>query len=156
VAQKNLSNGDIHERRKQVDSGHHGLSVSRQSELLGLLRFTHDDGPTPVRESTLGVMARIDAHYLEDPWGGSHRMASYLARAGILISRDRVRNLRRCTGSRALDQKPLATVRDHPAEYFSCIVDLNQVVVIDQVWAIDTQPCSSRSGLTMSGAGTVQ
>ena len=54
--------------------------------------------PTPVRESTLRIMARIDALYLEDPCSGSRRMVDYLARDGIPISRDRVRNLMRRIG----------------------------------------------------------
>ena len=64
---KNLSSCDARELRKLVDSNHPELSVSRQCELLGLHRSTHYYRPTPVRESTLGVMARIDVRYLEDP-----------------------------------------------------------------------------------------
>ena len=51
-----------------------------------------------MRESTLSIMARIDALYLVDPCSGSRRMVEYLAREGIPISRDRVRNLMRCQG----------------------------------------------------------
>jgi len=51
-----------------------------------------------VRESTLRIMARIDALYLDDPCSGSRRMVEYLAREGIPISRDRVRNLMRRQG----------------------------------------------------------
>ena len=56
----------------------------------------------PVRESTLRIMARIDALYLEDPTAGSRRMVQYLARDAIPISRDRVRNLMRRMGLRAI------------------------------------------------------
>ena len=38
-------------------------------------------------------MARIDAPYLENPCSGSRWLVEYLAREGIPISRDRVRNL---------------------------------------------------------------
>ena len=38
-----------------------------------------------MRESTLRIMARIDALYLEDPCSGSRRMVEYLAREGIPI-----------------------------------------------------------------------
>ena len=65
---------------------------------LGLPRSTHDYRPTPVRESTLRIMARIDALYLDDPCSGSRRMVEYLAREGIPISRDRVRKLMRRQG----------------------------------------------------------
>ena len=82
-------------------------------------------------------MARIDALYLEDPCSGSRRMVDYLAREGIPISRDRVRNLMRRMGLRAIYQKPRTTVPGDPAERFPCLVDLRQVTTVDQVWATD-------------------
>ena len=95
---KNLNCFDAHELRKLVDPDHPELSVSRQCALLGLPRSTLYYRPTPVRESTQQIMARIDSLYLEDPCSGSHRMVEYLAREGIPISRDRVRNLMRRQG----------------------------------------------------------
>ena len=95
---KNLSCSDARELRKLVDPNHPELSISRQCALLGLPRSTHDYRPTPVRESTLSIMARIDALYLDDPCSGSRLMVEYLAREGIPISRDRVRNLMRRQG----------------------------------------------------------
>jgi hypothetical protein len=85
-----------------VDHDHPDLSVSRQCALLGLPRSTLYYRPIPLRESTLRIMASIDALYLEDPCSGSRRMVDYLAREGIPISRDRVRNLMRCMGLRAI------------------------------------------------------
>ncbi len=82
-------------------------------------------------------MARIDSLYLEDPCSGSRRMVDYLAREGIPISRDRVRNLMRRMGLRAIYQKPRTTVPGDPAERFPCLVDLRQVTTVDQVWATD-------------------
>jgi putative transposase len=46
---------------------------------VGLTRSTLYYRPMPVRESTLRIMARIVALYLEDPCGGSRRMVDYLA-----------------------------------------------------------------------------
>ena len=89
MAQKNLSCSEAHELRKLVDHDQPELSVSRQCVLLGLARSTLYYRPVPVRESTLRIMARIDALYLEDPCSGSRRMVAYLAREGIPISRDR-------------------------------------------------------------------
>jgi transposase len=82
-------------------------------------------------------MERIDALYLEDPCSGSRRMVGYLARDGIPISRDRVRNLMRRMGLRAIYQKPRTTVPGDPSERFPCLVDLNVVTAVDQVWATD-------------------
>ena len=105
--------------------------------LLGLPRSTLYYRPTPVRESTLRIMARIDALYLEDPCSGSRRMVAYLARDEIPISRDRVRNLMRRMGLRAIYQKPRTTVPGDPFERFPCLVDLSMVTAVDQVWATD-------------------
>ena len=82
-------------------------------------------------------MARIDALYLDDPCSGSRRMVEYLAREGIPISRDRARNLMRRMGLRAIYRKPRTTIPGDPAERFPCLVDLNAVTAVDQVWATD-------------------
>jgi putative transposase len=62
---KSLSCSDARELRKLVDHDHPELSVSRQCVLLGLPRSTLYYRSVPVRESTLRIMARIDALYLE-------------------------------------------------------------------------------------------
>ena len=93
--------------------------------------------PVPVRESTLRIMARLDALYLEDPCSGSRRMVDYLANEGIPIGRDRIRNLMRRMGLRAIYQKPRTTVPGQPSERFPCLVDLKQITAVDQVWATD-------------------
>jgi len=90
-----------------------------------------------VRESTIKIMAKIDALYLEDPCSGSRRMVDYLAREGIPISRDRVRKLMRRMGLRAIYQQPRTTVPGDPSERFPCLVDLRLVTAVDQVWATD-------------------
>ena len=82
-------------------------------------------------------MARVDSLYLEDPCSGSRRMVVYLARDGIPISRVRVRNLMRRMGLRAIYQKPRTTVPGDPAKRFPCLVDLNQITAVDQIWATD-------------------
>ena len=82
-------------------------------------------------------MARIDALYLEDPCSESRRIVDYLAREGIPISRDRVRNLIRRMGLRAIYQKHRTTVPCKPSERYPCLVDLKLVTAVDQVWPTD-------------------
>jgi len=114
--------------------------------LLGLARSTLYYQPISVRESTLRIMARIDVLYLEDPCSGSRRMVDYLARDGIPISRDRVRNLMQRMGLRAIYQKPRTTVPGHPSVRFTCLVDLSMVTAVDQVWATDITYIPMRKG----------
>ena len=82
-------------------------------------------------------MARIDALYLEDPCSGSRRMVTYLARDGIPISRDRVRNPIHRMGLRAIYQKPRTTVLGDSSERFPCLVDLREITAVDQARATD-------------------
>jgi putative transposase len=91
-------------------------------------------------------MARIDAIYLEDPSSGSRRIVHYLAREGIPISRERVRNLMRCMGLRAIYQKPRTTIPGSSSKRFPCLVDLDQITSIDQVWATDITYIPMRKG----------
>ena len=91
-------------------------------------------------------MARVDAIYLEDPSSGSRRIVHYLAREGIPISRDRVRDLSGRMGLRAIYQKPRTTIPGSPSERFPCLVDLDKVTSIDQVWATDITYIPMRKG----------
>jgi putative transposase len=93
--------------------------------------------PMPVRESTLRIMARNDAFYLEDPCSGSRRIVDLLAREGIPTSSDRARYLSRRMGLRAIYQKPRTTVQGNPSERFPRLVDVNTVTAVDRVWATD-------------------
>jgi putative transposase len=58
-------------------------------------------------------------------------MVDYLARDEIPISRDRVRNLMRRMGLRAIYQKPRTTVPGEPSERFPCLVDIKKVKAVD-------------------------
>jgi putative transposase len=64
-------------------------------------------------------------------------MVDYLAREGIPISRDRARNLMRRMGLRAIYRKPRTTVPGDPSKRFPCLLDVNTVTAMDQVWATD-------------------
>ena len=91
-------------------------------------------------------MARIDALLLEAPTSGSRRIVHYLAREGIPISRDRVRNLMRRMGLRAIHQKPRTTIPGEPSIRYPCLVDLNRITEPDQVWATDITYIPLRKG----------
>jgi len=52
---------------------------------------------------------------------------------GIPISRDRVRNLMRRMGLRAIYQKPHTTLPGNPTEHFPGLADLSLDTAVDQV-----------------------
>jgi putative transposase len=139
---KILSCSDARELPKLVDHDHPELSVSNQCALLGLPRSTVYYRPTPVRQSTLQIMARIDAFYLEDPCSGSRRMVADLATEGIPIRRVRIRYLMRRMGLRVIYQKPRTTVPGDPSERFPCLVDLREVTAVDHAGLIQSSVMS--------------
>jgi putative transposase len=88
----------------------------------------------------------IDAFYLEHPCSGSRRMVDDLARVGIPIRYDRLRNLVRRMVLRTIYQKPRTTVPGDPSGRFPCLVDLDMVTAVDQVWATDITCIPLRHG----------
>jgi hypothetical protein len=62
---KTLNCSEARELLGLVDHDHPEPSLSRQWALLGLPQSTLSDPPTPVRDSTLRIMATIDALYLD-------------------------------------------------------------------------------------------
>ena len=105
-------------------------------------------GPTPIdvllpAETGAGIDAadhdqdRCPLSGRSVQWQPPDRMVEYLARECIPISRDRVRNLMRRMGLRAIYQKPRTTVPGEPSERFPCLVDFKQVRAADQIWATD-------------------
>lgn len=73
---------------------------------------------TPVRESTPGVTARINALYLVASCSDSRRMVHYLAADYIPISEDHVRNFMPRMGLQAIYQKQRTTCRGiHPSAF---------------------------------------
>lgn len=91
-------------------------------------------------------MARIDAFYLDDPTTGCRRLVGFQNRDGIPISRERIRNLIRRMGLRAIHLKPRTTVPGEPPVRFPCLVDVRGVTAPDQVWATDITDIPRRKG----------
>jgi len=86
------------------------------------------------------MIARIVDLYLEDFC--RRRMADYLAREGIQISRDRVHKLICWMSLLAIYQNP-TTVSGDLTERSPWLVDIWRVTTVDQVWALDiTSRCA--------------
>ena len=51
--------------------GHHGLSIAKQAQALGISRGSVYYLPRPVSSADLAVMRRIDEVHLEFPFAGS-------------------------------------------------------------------------------------
>ncbi len=65
----------------------HPLPVVRQCQLLNVARSTAYYQPTPVSETTLALMRRIDELHLHYPFAGARMLRELLRLEGHVIGR---------------------------------------------------------------------
>ena len=115
----------------------HPLPVRRQCQLLKLARSTAYYQPTPVSETALALMRRIDALHLAHPFAGARMLRDLLRQEGHAIGRRHVATLMRRMGLEALYRKPSLS-RRHPAHRIHpyLLRDL-KISRPNHVWAAD-------------------
>lgn len=65
----------------------HALSLSRQTDLLGISRGSLYYEPRPTSEDDLKLMRRIDELHMEYPFAGSRMMKGLLRQEGFTAGR---------------------------------------------------------------------
>ncbi len=115
----------------------HPLPVRRQCQLLKLARSTAYYQPTPVSETALTLMRRIDELHLQYPFAGARMLRDLVRHEGHAIGRRHVATLMRRMGLEALYRKPHLS-RRHPAHtiYPYLLRDLT-INRPNHVWAAD-------------------
>jgi len=85
------------EKVKCIEGRNKTLSISRQCELLQLLRFSYYRPRSSLAEGpdNLELMRLIDEEFLRHPFYGSRKMKVYLSRKGISVNRKRIQRLMR-------------------------------------------------------------
>ncbi len=126
----------VEARRQMIDREHPFISLSRQTELLGMSRsgFYYQPRLNPYEEL---LMRLIDEIYMEFPCYGSRKIKKQLAHQDHPVCRERVQRLMRIMGIEAIYPKPRTSV-PHPDHkvyaYLLRGVDVNRV---NQVWSCD-------------------
>ena len=124
----------------------HPLPVVRQCQLLGVARSTADDQPTPVADSELALMRRIDELPLQYPVAGARMLRDLLRQDGQAIGRRRVASLMRRMGITAVYRKPCTSQR-HPAHrIYPDLLRGLAIVRPNHVWAADIPYIPMRRG----------
>ena len=115
----------------------HPLPVRRQCQLLKLARSTAYYQSTPVSETALALMRRIDELHLQYPFAGARMLRDLLRQEGQAVGRRHVATLMRRMGLEALYRKPHLS-RRHPAHrvYPYLLRDLT-ISRPNHVWAAD-------------------
>jgi putative transposase len=78
------------ERVALVDRSHRELSLSAQTQLLGLNRTSLYYQPVPLSAEEIALKHRIDQLYTDHLYYGSRRMTGQLRREGIKVNRKAV------------------------------------------------------------------
>ena len=115
----------------------HGLSISKQAQILGISRSSVYYQAEPVSEPDLLLMRRIDQLHLGYPFAGSRMLQSFLVREGFEIGRLHIRTLMKRMGIEAIYRRPNTS---KPAQGHKIYPYLLRSLVVDrpnQVWAMD-------------------
>jgi len=124
----------------------HTLPVARQCQLLKLARSTAYYQPTPVSETTLALMRRIDELHLQYPFAGARMLRDLLRQEGHAIGRRQVVTLMRRMGITAIYRKPRTSQR-HPAHrIYPYLLRELTITRPNHVWAADITYIPMRRG----------
>jgi putative transposase len=109
---KGAHQGRRAERNAMIDRTH-PLPVARPCQLLGVVRLTAYYQPTPVADSELAMLHRIDEFHLQYPFAVARMLRDLLRQNSQAIGRRRVASLMRRMGITAVYRTPCTT--QHPA-----------------------------------------
>ncbi len=124
----------------------HPLPVMRQCQLLKLARSTTYYQPTPVSETTLALMRRIDELHLHDPFAGARMLRDLLRQEGRAIGRRQVATLMRRMGIEALYRKPSLSRRQSGHQIYPYLLRDLTISRPNHVWAADITYILMRRG----------
>ena len=132
--------------RRFADPGHPQISLSRQSELLGVSRSTLYYKPQGISDFDLELMNRLDEQYKKTPFYGKRRMTNELREAGYEVNVKRVRRLMQTMGLETIYpgknlSKPAPGHKIYPYLLRNKIIDRP-----NQVWSTDITYIRLRGG----------
>jgi putative transposase len=115
----------------------HELSVTRQSEVVGIARSTVYYLPRPVSAADLALMRQIDKLHTEFPFAGSRMLRRLLAANGSQVGRRHIKTLMRKMGIEALYRRPRTTRPEPGHKIYPYLLRGLEIVRPNQVWAMD-------------------
>ena len=130
----------------------HDLSLTRQSNLLGISRGSYYYQPRPTSETDLALMRRIDELHMDFPFAGSRMLKGLLRQEGFTVGRLHVATLMKTMGIEAIYRRP-NTSKPHPEHKIYPYLLRNMAVTRpNQVWAMDITYVPMRRGFVYLAA----
>lgn len=115
----------------------HEVSITRQSELLGISRAAVCYVPRPVSEADLALMRRIDELHLEYPFAGARTLRDLLTPEGIHAGRKHIGTLMARMGIEALVRRKSTSRRAPGHEIYPYLLRNVVIEESNHVWALD-------------------
>lgn len=116
----------------------HGISLTRQCELLGISRSSAYYTSVPVSAEELDLMRRIDEIHTDFPTYGSRPMAAQLTEdVGYLVGRKRTGRLMEEMGIAAIYPKPRLSFNGKPHTVFPYLLKDVNIMKPNHVWSAD-------------------
>ena len=116
----------------------HSLSLTRQTQLLGISRGSVYYLPRLTGEADLALMRRIDELHLEHPFMGARMLRRQLQRQGIHVGRRHLGTLMERMGIEALCPQPGTSKRHPQHKVYPYLLRKVAIRRANQVWALDT------------------
>lgn len=116
----------------------HDLSLTRQTQLLGISRGTLYYLPRPTNAEDLALMRRIDELHLKHPFMGARMLRDQLKMQGTKVGRRHVRTLMQRMGIEALAPQPGTSKAAPGNKIYPYLLRHLSITRANQVWALDT------------------
>jgi len=125
------------EKRTYIDSSNKTLSITKQTELLGLNRSSYYLKPREENKQNLLFMNLIDEEFTAHPFYGSRKMTAWLKSQGYIVNRKRIQRLMRLMGLEAIYPKQnLSKGNKKHLKYPYLLRNMN-ILYPNQVWSSD-------------------
>jgi len=138
-SKKNIDSLEECDHRRKlsfVDVNFTLLTISRQTELLGISRSSYYYVPirNPEKEQ---ILKRLDEIYTEHPFLGSRRMSIMLKQEGFNAGRLKVRSLMETLGIRTIYPKKNTTIPNKAHKKYPYLLRDLKITHSNQVWSTD-------------------
>jgi len=124
----------------------HDLSLSRQTELLGISRGSVYYRPVGIDPETQRLMHQIDRLHLKHPFAGARTLRDLLRQDGFTAGRKHIATLMKRMGIEALYRKPRTTKPAAGHRIYPYLLRGLAVTRPNQVWAMDLTYIPMREG----------
>ena len=137
------------ELRGMIDPSKRRLSISRQSELLGVSRSHHYYKPRPERRADIEEKIRLKEIFLKYPFYGYRKQVLELEKEQIFSTEKRVRHLMYEMGLNALSPRQMtpAPKKEHPI--YPCLRKANGFDIRTRCGRLISPISSSMSGTSI-------